>query len=65
MPVNQAIDTKARYEVVWYSYYGELSTERFSSWSQMDFFKRQLKAAQVLSYGEIEDKSAVSYRVAA
>jgi hypothetical protein len=65
MPVNQPINATPRYEVVWYSYYGELSTEQFSSWSQMEFFKRQLKPAQVLSYGEIKNKSAVNYMVAA
>jgi hypothetical protein len=45
--------------------FGQIAHEEFSSWQELDFFKRQLRPDAVLSYGEIQAQSATERKAAA
>ena len=44
--------------------FGQIAHEEFSSWREMDFFKRQLSPNAVLSYGEIQPSLAAERKAA-
>ena len=44
--------------------FGQIAHEEFSSWQEMEFFKRQLRPNAVLSFGEIQPSLAAEKRAA-
>ena len=54
------------YFIDFFAYFGEIAHEEFSTWGELEFFKRQLRPGAVLDYGETKPVlAAANYMVAA